>query len=175
MTASLWRSKLIPRWGMVKGLKGTRQNLNCSRAIKLTMGLRLYFLKPLMLKTLTESNGGWIHVFLKKGNFLHNFILRKCKASNHQSHLKKDKCLSLQQSVENMNMEAHGDLISFLSLVGRKNINLLAHLLWRSCKQPNTGLKPSGAILLLGMWQMSGWSLPFPQYSSFCHSFKQNL
>lgn len=32
---------------MVKGLKGTRQNLNCSRVIKLTMGLRLYFLKPL--------------------------------------------------------------------------------------------------------------------------------
>lgn len=91
LTASLWRIKLIPRWGMVKGLKGTRQNLNSSRVIKLTMGLRLYFLKPLMLTTPTESNGGWIHLFLKKGNFLHSFILRKCKGFNHWSHLKKGK------------------------------------------------------------------------------------
>lgn len=65
LTASLWRRKLIPRWGMVKGLKGTRQNLNCNRVIKLTMGLRLHFLKPLMLKTPTESNGGWTPLFLK--------------------------------------------------------------------------------------------------------------
>lgn len=91
LTDSLWRRKLIPRWGMVKGLKGTRQNFNCSRVIKFTIGLRLNFLKPLMLKTPPEYNGGWIHLLVKKGNFLHNFILSKCKGSNHWSHLKKGK------------------------------------------------------------------------------------
>lgn len=64
-----------------------------------------------------------------------------------------------------MHKKAHGGLISFLSLVGRKNINWLALVQWRSCKQPNTGLKPSGAILLLGTGQILGGLFPFPSTS----------
>lgn len=110
---------------MVKGLKGTRQNLNCNMVIKLTMGLRLNFLKPLMLKIPTESNAGWIHLFLKKGNFLHYFILRKCKIQTTAAIWKKV-IMSVPAAIcGEHEQESTWWPDQFLKVGGQKYINLL--------------------------------------------------
>lgn len=172
LTDPLWRRKWVQRWGirLVKGLESTRENLNCSRVIKLTMGLRLHLLKPLMLKTPTESNGVRIHLCIRKGNFLHNsFIRSTCNGSNHWSHVKEGKSWLIMSvraafAMENTNKKV-GSLIRFLCLVGRKKFNSIAHLLERSYKWLNISLMLSVAIFLLRTcvraWVMSFLSSPF--------------
>lgn len=149
---------------MVKGLKGTRQNLNCNMVIKLTMGLRLNFLKPLMLKIPTESNGGWIHLFLKKGNFLHYFILRKCKIQTTAAIWKKV-IMSVPAAIcGEHEQESTWWPDQFLKVGGQKYINLLC-LYCGDAANTQTQAGVSWCHLLWGTWHILGGLFPFPSTS----------